>query len=261
MCKGLKNGKAANCDLFVNRRHHCNPRLLQQRGMIGGTRRANRPCTGRGASIAPQINSASRWRFRPLLRLTFRLPPTRPPVEPRPNLAPCSLQGGSYGHAAGTSRELDAPCPQIAYFPFATACFADRVGRSRGDFRWFARAGVTKRDGPRRTRNLCSDPAGRKCEPTWKFTQRAGKGTMERLAGRHIVVTGGGKGIGTAIAERFAAEGATLSLGSARGHCRNGRVAPLRGRPRRHGTGDRPERRRLGRVTGSRVDGRAFSSP
>ena len=40
------------------------------------------------------INSASRWRFRPLLRLTFRLPPTRPPVEPRPTRAPCSLQGG-----------------------------------------------------------------------------------------------------------------------------------------------------------------------
>ena len=44
--------------------------------------------------IAPKINSASRWRFRPLLRLTFRLPPTRPPVEPRPTRAPCSLQEG-----------------------------------------------------------------------------------------------------------------------------------------------------------------------
>ena len=35
---------------------------------------------------------------------------------------------------------------------------------------------------------------------------------MDRLEGRHVVVTGAGRGIGRAIALRLAAEGARLSL-------------------------------------------------
>ena len=86
-------------------------------------------------SACAQKNSASRWRFRPLLRLTLRLPPTRPPVEPRPNLAPCSLQEGSYGLARGASRAGELPHSQIAKFFLSNGLFAYCVKRSGDRFR------------------------------------------------------------------------------------------------------------------------------
>ncbi|MDX6398847.1 MAG: hypothetical protein QOJ43_2255, partial [Gaiellaceae bacterium] len=99
-----------------------------------GSPGAKRPFRGLGAKRDPlsripfhecaqKINSASRWRFRPLLRLTFPLARTRPPVEPRPNLAPCSLQGGRYGVEGRPSRARGGGGAQIATFSINNGCF------------------------------------------------------------------------------------------------------------------------------------------
>ncbi len=82
---------------------------------------------------------------------------------------------------------------------------------------------------------------------------------MEALAGRHVVVTGGGRGIGKAIAERLAAEGASLSLlapnldeleeVAARGRRRRALLRHPRSRRRERGV----RRGRLGSRTHSRA--------
>ena len=94
----------------------------------GGKRRNLRLFPFASAEVAIRAfwttkNSASRWRFRPLLRPTFPLARTRLPVEPRPTRAPCSLQEGSYGLAGEASRGWNRSCSQIATFSLRTGLF------------------------------------------------------------------------------------------------------------------------------------------
>ena len=103
---------------------------------------------------------------------------------------------------------------------------------------------------PRRPRASSSATCKRAARPGDRGMSRATAGSLD---GRHAVVTGGGRGIGAAIARRSRPQGAQVTLlGRNAGAARGDSCEPLAGRRRRSLRCDRRGRRRRGVRRGRR---------